>query len=43
MTRISDEPATSAIKAKMSHILATAAGAGKLHSVAIEEGLSRVD
>jgi hypothetical protein len=47
MTKTSGKPATSTIKAKTSRILATATGgvtdAGKLHSVAIEEGLCRAD
>jgi hypothetical protein len=40
----SGKPATSATKAKMaSRILATVADAGKLHSVAIGEGLCPAD
>ena len=47
MTKTSGKPATSTIKAKTSPILATApdgvTDAGKLHSVAIDEGLCRAD
>jgi hypothetical protein len=43
MTKTSGKPVTSTIKAKTSPILATATDAGKLHSVAIDEGLCRAD